>query len=750
MLREDSHMFKMFCTFLRVFALSALVASASTVEESRQKLQQAETQRQSAYEQLMSRLVPAQKTKLESAEKAWKNFQTLAVDAFAQKTKDYRYSGEKASNEYSMALVWSRVSHLNRMLPPSALSGTDSDFQDADKMINDVYKDQRRSLERIEPSKALKLAQLAWIKYRDAAAESESAVCPDPVSAAIRVKTELTYERALFLHEDGFLLSQRLSQAPPDLQREFYLAQLLSKSKEIRQRSIDFFLACANDAFPLLLEQAKIGMLPVEAAPIFQKLGTAAIPPLLVLADDPGMANNVLPTLLAATGPAIISELLKRATSEKPEISMVATSALAQFGPQARDTIPTLLEITRNSGSVLQRAGAGRAALRIAPEDPEVAKVILDRYLNRPKNDSSIGEKDPFTDLVCSLGLKVKSVLPILIKDARDRKFDYNSLVIIEHLVSADEAELVPDLIDVLINPASRYWDYCGRSLAKIGDPAVPALLKLLQSTDTVTVQRAATVLVSMKQGSHEMATALLARLNSADTISTIAFIDLLAGIPQIRKESVPALLNLYKSNRPGLSTAALYALHAIAPDLEEVKRAWVPAPFVTDPYYDAECYRMPESTPSGPHYMITGDFNNDGNDDLAISGTEFGTGGGPWQMYLKVADRKYKKLDDFGAHHSITLFTGKQRGVGYIRIYWHMSAYTGNEELYKVTMDKLEMVKSVAVEWDEKRNEIPVDRDEAIPAPKDCTEKTLDAVAIDNNILFGKQSAGQSANVQK
>lgn len=744
--RKNYHPLAMFVVLVLLFSITPLEALAGVEEESGQKLQQAESQRQGIYEQLMSKLEPAQKAKLEAAETAWKNFQTRAIDAFAKETEDYGYSGVKANNAYSAALVWSRISHLNRMLAPSALRGTESDFRDADTMINEVYKERRRLLDRRAPSEALKQAQLAWIKYRDTAAASESAVCPDPVSATLRVKTELTYERALFIRAGKFCLSQRLSQAPPDLEREFYLAQLLSKDKAIRQQAVDFFMTCANDALPLLLAQAKFGMLPADTAPIFQKLGTAAIPPLLALADNPGMADNVLPTLLAATGPAIIPELLKRATSDKPEISIVASNALAQFGPRAKDAIPTLLEITKKSGSVLQRVSAGRAALSIAPEDTEVAKAIIDGYLTWPQRGNSF----EFTDLVRSLGPRAKSALPSLIKDARDQKFDFCSLSIIEHLVSTDDTELVPDLIDALVNPNTEYWDSCGRSFAKIGDPAVPALVKQLQSTDTVTIQRVATVLLSMKRGSRELAKSLLTRVNSADVFTSVTFIDLLAKVPQAGKESVPTLLDLYKSNRPGLSVAALYALHAIAPDLEEVKQAWVSAPFVTDPYYDAGCYRIPEHHTTGPHYMIKGDFNNDGKEDVAISDTEFGAGGGPWQMYLKITDQKYKKLGEFNAPFGFMLFTGKQRGVNYIRIYCHMTADTGNEELFKVTMDKLEAVKSVDVEWDDKGNETPVDPDESIPVPKNCSERRLDAVAIDNDFLIGKQGTDQSVGVKK
>ncbi|MFA6240071.1 MAG: hypothetical protein WC655_04035, partial [Candidatus Hydrogenedentales bacterium] len=136
----------------------------------------------------------------------------------------------------------------------------------------------------------------------------------------------------------------------------------------------------------------------------------------------------------------------------------------------------------------------------------------------------------------------------------------------------------------------------------------------------------------------------------------------------------------------------------------------------------------------------LEADFNNYGIEDLAVSGpsVEFGTGGGPWSLYLKVADRKYKKIGGFGAPRTVNLFT-KEKGVGYMGAYWHMSGQSGGEMLFKITMNEFTEVKSVMVEWDAEGNERTVNRDERLPIPKGYTKTRLSAKAIEKEMLLGK-----------
>ena len=743
--RAGFRVIKAVLVILSVLLAETLAFAVRAEDEPSQKLQQAEAQRQTVYTQLESKLTTEQKTKLEATEKAWTKYRVLALDAFTKETEGYAYSGEEANAEFLATLVWSRLSHLNRMLAPGTLTGSDSDFRDADDTINQIYKDKRRILDRREPSESLKQAQLAWIRYRDAAAESESSLCTEPASAATRVKTELTYERALLLRPRGFRSGQRLGKAPPDLEMEYALAQLLSEDDGIRQRAIESLVAHGDGVVPLLMEQARIGLLPVHAAPIFGRLGAASIPHLLAVADDPKMGNEVLPAFLAATGPAVIPELLRRLTSDNSAASEVAAEALGMFKAQAKDAVPLLLQVAKKPGIPdPQRFAALEAALRIEPDDPEVVKAAVEGYVLRSKGDYNLSR------FLQSLGPKTKRELPILAKDARDRNFEFDSLCVLEGLASPDTTELIPTLVDALVAPNTREWSLCGRALAKIGAPAVPSLLKQLHSEDTLTVQRAATVLADMNQGSHEMAQELLARATSSDTMTAVTFIDLLAKVPAAAKETVPTLLAFYRGKKPGVCSAALHALHAIAPDLDEVKRAWWPEPFVSDPYYDAGCYSQPERFVSGPHYALTADFNNDGMEDVAVSDTEFGTGGGPWKVYMKVADHKYKKTGDLEAPRSVTLFTGRMRGTGYLRICSSTSASTAYEELYKVTMDKPSCVKSVAVEWSDRDGTVPVDPDERIPVPEGCTASEIGAVPIDAAYLLGLQETAKASAGKK
>ena len=148
--------------------------------------------------------------------------------------------------------------------------------------------------------------------------------------------------------------------APPDLEKEQYLAQLLSDSAEVRQGAIDFFVARADSVLPLLLEQARIGLLPAYAAPIFGKLGPAALAPLFALTGNRSIPEGVLPTLIAGIGPVALPELQKRASGSDGAVAAVAVNALHELGPQAKDSVPTLLDLTRNAAAVTLRVGRGR------------------------------------------------------------------------------------------------------------------------------------------------------------------------------------------------------------------------------------------------------------------------------------------------------------------------------------------------------------------------------------------------------
>ena len=314
-------------------------------------------------------------------------------------------------------------------------------------------------------------------------------------------------------------------------------------------------------------------------------------------------------------------------------------------------------------------------------------------------------------------------------------------------MISPDDAEVVPTLVEILIAPDTQYWEGCARALTKAGASAVPELARLLHSSDIGTLQRVATVLVGIKPVSQETLACLMARVNGEDVIASVTFIDILAGAG---RDAIPVLLETLKGGKPGRSTAALYALHTIAPDLEETKRAWLPKPYVVDPYYDAQCYRLPDNATTGPHYAIRADFNNDGVEDVAVSGTSFGTGGGGWSLYLKIADQKYKEFSELEAPLNVTVFSGGQHGVGYMRTYWHMSAGTGSETLLKITMDDVTCVKSVDVEWTEKDGEVPIDRNEKIPAPEGCTPTKIEAVPIDAAYLLGLQTTTKGSDGKK
>ncbi|MBX7259103.1 MAG: LprI family protein, partial [Candidatus Hydrogenedentes bacterium] len=718
---------RFFCLTFLTLILCFVSASAAPEEEWKQKLQNAEAQLTATYAQVEAQLDPAQKLKLQAAQKAWEEYRKLAVVAFAKEIENYAYSGEQANSEFLASLTWSRVSHLKRMLERRDLVGSDAEFRDADDSINKMYREHRRYLNRAGQRDTLKEAQRAWITYRDASAESESTVCPNRTSAALLVKTELTYERAFFLQTRGFRLGQNLSGAPTDIEREMRLSQLSSESADVRKKALDYFEANAADSLPILIAQLKLGMLPPSAAPIFENLGAKALPTLLELLDSSKETNETLPKFLAAVGPVAIPELLSRISSSNSAVSLMSMNALALLGPNAKEAIPSLLRIIENpdDGSrerAWRRSCAAQAALNIDPDNPVVVKGIVEAYIAFPTGYG-------YTAVLCKLGPAAKAALPTLINRGRDSDGDFDAMFAVLTIISPEDTELTSSLIEGLVDP-NTVFSYCfGDALVKIGDHAVPQLEALLQGEDKVAVRRAAATLVRFKHPADTVIEKLVSLSKNEDPTEAVYFIDVLSAAGESAKPAVPTLWDLYRSNRPGVSAAALLALQSINPDSPDVKKVQLPAAFVFDPYYDARCYAESEPFERVPRLMTEADFNNDGAMDIGISDS-MGNHGAPWQLYLKVGERKYKKIDELDTVSGMELFV-KEKGVGYLKTYLTTSAATGVEALYTVSMDGLRLVKSVDLEWAEGRAH-PVEANEQLPALEGYTKVELNAHPIE------------------
>jgi len=692
----------------------------------------ADEQLRAACAEVNAQLDPAEQLKLEAAQKAWEKYRVLACEAVAI-TIDAKRS-QKSIERYSADLAWSRVSHLRRMTELRDLKGSESDFRDADETINKVYKREIGMRERREPREALRNAQRAWIVYRDAATESESAVCPNPASAALYIKTELTYERSRNIRWRAAL---RYSIGPPDLETELYLAQLLSDKAEVRQKAIDFLAIDADKSLPLPMTE--ISTLPMSVSPYFQRLGAAAIPSLLDATDTSNHAMDQMPVFLAATGPAIVPELIARISSTNAVASQMSIAALARLSAHAKDAVPSLIEVIKapdvdQAGHYGRKALAVQALLAIAPDNPDFIKALVDVYVASPKND------ERFDKALRKLGRAASAALPTMIARAQGPDGSSSAAYCIDGLITSEDTALIPPLIEGLIDPAGKHSLGFSRALAKMGEPAVPPLKKLLQDNDDMKVQRAAETLAMMKYPPDDFVDTLIALSQKRDAAEAIFFLGLVSKFGEAAKPAIPSLLNLYDSGRPDVRMAALRSLHAIAPDLEIVKKNWQSEPYVIDPYYDAGCYGSLEPTEMMKQYAIEADFNNDGVMDVAISAGGFGKGGGGWNLYLGVSPRKYKRVRGLEAPLQMNLYTKENdKGIGYLGFYWYSSGRTGTELLNRITMEGIEQVGAVDVEWDANGTKIPVDENEQLPAPKGYVESRLVGKVIDKEFLLSQ-----------
>lgn len=725
----DVIMNRLVALMLLAFSANNLYTAAALDDAIGHEFQNADEQLRITYLQVNSQIDSAKQAKLKAAQTAWEKYRALASEAFASVIDAKR--NQEAIDRYSASLAWSRVSHLRRMTEHRDLKGSESDFRDADETLNMNYKQALRMREWREPREALRKAELAWILYRDAAIESESSVCPDPASAALYIKTELTYERSRNLR----VWIARRFDGPPDLEKELYLAQLFSDKKDVLQKAIDFFAKDAGHSLPLVMSE--IGMLPATVSPLFQKLGATAIPSLLDVTDKSNRAMDQMPVFLAATGPEIVPELIARISNTNNAASQMSIAALVRLSAYAEDAIPKLLEVvkspdTDHAGPYGRKDLAVHALVAIAPDRPEVIETIIDAYIASEPGD------ERFTYALRKLGHAASSALPTMIERGCGSNGSSHDAYTIDGIISSEDTALIPSLIEGLVEPKGKHWPGFARALAKMGEPAVPPLKRLLQDQNENNVQRAAETLVMMKHPPSDLVDTLIALSSKRDASGSIYLLTLASRLGEAAKPAVPMLEDLYRKGRPDVRMAALNSLHAIAPDLEVVKKNWLPEPFVVDPYYDAGCYDASGQTETMEQYAIEADFNNDGVMDIAISIGTFGTGGGGWNLYLGVSPGKYKAMRDFEAPRRMTLYTReKEKGVGYLQIYWHSSAGTGTELLYRITMNGINPLQSVDVQWNENDREIPVDRNEKLPALNGYVERGFAAKVIDKKSLL-------------
>ena len=722
--------------FLRLLLSLAFSVFCSTVSAGitpTENLRNAENELTATLAKLDTQLDPTQKDTLSRTKDAWLNYRKLANE-FVASCNSHVDPGqlERATNGFSGNLVWLWIGHLNRMMTKTELIANAADFGAADAHLNSRYKKCRRSIYDPHVSDKLKAVEIAWIKYRDAATDFESCFYR---SAALQAKTDLTWERAALLNRHNpFYEGYCVLNEPPDPSIEVLFEKFYSEKREIWKQAFDGFARMGEKALPHLVHRLELGGLSDTAAPIFSKLGPEAIPPLveLMYRHPPRTKENVS-NILTLMAPAVVPEIVKALESEDPDVLYIAlTTIVISNWQRTTEPMPALIKIINgperktHTGWDLRR-WAAEAGLRIDAKNPDLAAAIIAAYRSAQGKD-----KDEYFREIERLGPAASEVLPEIIRESREK--DPGKLLSFcrAGIVSPENMEVTSALIERLVEPRTSAWRDFRDALIKIGQPAAPALINLLKSQEEVPVQRTAATLAKMHCNPKETVPVLLRLAKSPNTMTAVSAIDSLGEYGKEAEDAIPILLPLFQEGKSGIAAASITALHAIAPDRPEVKDNYLASPFFMDPFYTEGRYYEPGPRETGVLCMMKADFNNDGLEDLAIVNdrSSLGNFGGGWSLYMKITDRKYKRITGLEASVHLVLHK-KEKGVGYIEVYGHMSAGYGTLSLYKVTMDGMAELSTINVFADGTSNLVPVEKDARLPIPEGSTAESVDSTDI-------------------
>lgn len=107
-----------------------------------------------------------------------------------------------------------------------------------------------------------------------------------------------------------------------------------------------------------------------------------AVPALVsaLLDPDPSVRNSALMAAarIRDSSPAMLDGLNQALAEPDHEVQLLAIQALSAIGPQARGSVPRIVEAMRNNVGGLWRYGRV-ALLNIAPETPEASEALLDQ-----------------------------------------------------------------------------------------------------------------------------------------------------------------------------------------------------------------------------------------------------------------------------------------------------------------------------------------------------------------------------------
>lgn len=263
---------------------------------------------------------------------------------------------------------------------------------------------------------------------------------------------------------------------------------------------------------------------------------------------------------------------------------IAAIQTLARIGPEAEEAVPELIKALAHKDRRVSYS-AGDALGRIGPAAGNAADVLIGILREKGTLDEVGGVK-----ALVGIGDGVVPHLGRAVRDEKNAALREQAAVILGDM-GPKAARAVPDLIQSL----SMKNGQAAIALAKIGEPAVPAVGKALDEalrTKAETRVPLASALRSIGPGAADAAPVLMAALKDDDGVVRLFAAETLRKIDASDKMArvlVPVYIDLSKGPKRGFRTESIRALGAIGPEAKDAMKTLRDALQDADPVIRSE-----------------------------------------------------------------------------------------------------------------------------------------------------------------
>jgi HEAT repeat protein len=258
----------------------------------------------------------------------------------------------------------------------------------------------------------------------------------------------------------------------------------------------------------------------------------------------------------------VIARLLTLLDDDHGPVRSSAAAALATIDPddsQANAVIAALVK--RLSDPVEQvRSRAVLAVSRFGPKAKSAVGILADWF----QKDSREWVQPLVAEALGSLGAEAAPAVPMLIKAARDTRFETRENAIYAlGLIGPKVEGVLPVVRGAMADPDSHVRSRASSALAALGGPEIPGLIEALRGPDVKAQKSAADALKEMGPTAAPAVPALIAHLADDDE-SLIIYVRL--ALAAIGAPAVPALGEMLGDENPRMRIGAAEVLGRIGP----------------------------------------------------------------------------------------------------------------------------------------------------------------------------------------